>query len=308
MSSNLMSLSPLTIPRHSRSTSSLKSEAATFHSAQAAPQIEMSQTKTTSHHSHNRSTADATATKMSRTDSGYEAGESPARERRSTSTSSSRSRRTGGPRSPNSSATTRPSTKRASRSSQSTSSVHRSSRPALQSRYSSPRHGATQSQAPHTFFQFPSLASESLSIPQDTSLPPSHAQSNSQAEPRFAAPQNPPPTTISYFLLPETRRLEYAAIDAASRGVRGFVVRIIPDCILPAEFRRRRFHDPEAEDSDCGSVRRYRLCLEGEEKSVRRSGGKFNGRNPGAGSQDRDGQEGCKGESWWGRLLGLRKR
>jgi hypothetical protein len=308
MSSNNVSLSPLTIPRHNRSVSSLNSEAATFHSAQAVPQIEMPQTKPTSRHSHNRSSSNATATKMSRTDSGYEPGESPTRERRSTSTSSSRSRRTGRLRSLNSSTTTRPSTKRASRSLQSTSNVHRSGRPPLQSRYTSPRQGATQPQAPYTFFQFPSLAPESVSIPQDTSLPPSHAQNNSQAEPQSTAPQSPPPATISYFLLPETRRLEYAAIDAASRGVRGFMVRIIPDCILPAEFRRRRLHDPEAEDSDCGSVRRYRLCLEGEEKSVERNNGKFDGRSLGTGSQGRGDQERGKWEGWWGRLLRLGKR
>jgi hypothetical protein len=133
---------------------------------------------------------------------------------------------------------------------------------------------------------------------------PSQSQDKSQPQSQSPPPQSPPPTTISYFLLPETRRLEYAAIDAASRGVRGFVVRIIPDCILPAEFRRRRFHDPEAEESDCGSVRRYRLCLDGEEKSA--NGVKE--RNLGAGSNNRDDQDGAKRESWWGRLIGLRRR
>jgi hypothetical protein len=61
--------------------------------------------------------------------------------------------------------------------------------------------------------------------------------------------------------------MEYAAIDAASRGLRGFFIRLVPDCILPPDSRRMRFHC-ESGDDDGGSVRRYRLSLgeEGEEK------------------------------------------
>ena len=55
----------------------------------------------------------------------------------------------------------------------------------------------------------------------------------------------------------QTRRLEYAAIDAASRGIKGWVMKhVVPDCFVPKENRRLTF------DDDTGSVRRYRLELE----------------------------------------------
>lgn len=75
----------------------------------------------------------------------------------------------------------------------------------------------------------------------------------------------PPPATVQYWTSDSTRRLEYAAIDAASRGIRGFFTKLVPDCILPASSRRTKFHDDE--ESDAGSVRRYRLTLP-EEKEV----------------------------------------
>lgn len=67
----------------------------------------------------------------------------------------------------------------------------------------------------------------------------------------------PPPQTTHYWTSDRTRRLEYAAIDAASRGVRGWVMRnCVPECFVPKERRRVCF------DDDSGSVRRYRLDLE----------------------------------------------
>lgn len=66
-----------------------------------------------------------------------------------------------------------------------------------------------------------------------------------------------PPQTTHYWTSDRTRRLEYAAIDAASRGVRGWVMRnCVPECFIPKERRRVCF------DDDTGSVRRYRLDLE----------------------------------------------
>lgn len=79
----------------------------------------------------------------------------------------------------------------------------------------------------------------------------------------------PPPTTL-YFLSPETRRLEYAAIDAASQGIRGFVSKLVPDCMLPKP-ERCGFHDDGKVDDDAGSVRRYRLVDVGVTGEVRRS-------------------------------------
>ncbi|KAK7747412.1 hypothetical protein SLS53_001667 [Cytospora paraplurivora] len=66
-----------------------------------------------------------------------------------------------------------------------------------------------------------------------------------------------PPQTTHYWTSDRTRRLEYAAIDAASRGVRGWIMRnCMPECLVPKEKRRVAF------DDDTGSVRRYRLDLE----------------------------------------------
>ncbi|TQS34860.1 hypothetical protein Golomagni_04742 [Golovinomyces magnicellulatus] len=86
-----------------------------------------------------------------------------------------------------------------------------------------------------------------------------------------AFPQPPIPSTIHYWTSDNTRRLEYAAIDAASSGVRGFLVRLVPDCILPAQKRRTRFfgHDGAKGEKE-GSVRRYRLTLPDE---IERDGG-----------------------------------
>lgn len=98
----------------------------------------------------------------------------------------------------------------------------------------------------HKFFQFPTL--------QDPTQNP---------EPKGLS--SPPPATVHYWTSDSTRRLEYAAIDAANRGVRGFFIKLVPDCILSEAARRTRFHDDD--DSDAGSVRRYRLVLPEEKAS-----------------------------------------
>lgn len=72
----------------------------------------------------------------------------------------------------------------------------------------------------------------------------------------------PLPSTTHYWTSDSTRRLEYEAIDAASKGVRGFLIRLVPDCILPDQVRRTRFwrHDCQRGKKE-GSVRRYRLSV-----------------------------------------------
>lgn len=71
---------------------------------------------------------------------------------------------------------------------------------------------------------------------------------------------SPPPQTTHYWTSDRTRRLEYAAIDAATRGVKGWVMRhLVPDCFVSRENRHVSFED------DSGSVRRYRLELEDEQ-------------------------------------------
>lgn len=69
-----------------------------------------------------------------------------------------------------------------------------------------------------------------------------------------------PPQTTHYWTSDQTRRLEYAAIDAASKGVRGWVMRhVVPECVIPPNKRHLGFED------DRGSVIRYRLSLEGDD-------------------------------------------
>ncbi|KAI0164169.1 hypothetical protein GGR57DRAFT_277348 [Xylariaceae sp. FL1272] len=67
----------------------------------------------------------------------------------------------------------------------------------------------------------------------------------------------PPPATTHYWTSDHTRQLEYAAIDASCRGVKGWIMKhVVPDCFVPKESRRLTF------DDDTGSVRRYRLELD----------------------------------------------
>ncbi|KAF5553390.1 hypothetical protein FMEXI_2524 [Fusarium mexicanum] len=78
---------------------------------------------------------------------------------------------------------------------------------------------------------------------------------------------SPPPQTTHYWTSDRTRRLEYAAIDAATRGVKGWVLRhLVPDCFVSCENKHVSF------DDDSGSVRRYRLEL--EDDHAEKAGGK----------------------------------
>lgn len=179
--------------------------------------------------------------KLGRQDSGFSDGVRSQGSSRPTSSSS-----TARAKSKRSSTGSRPSTRRAPRSNHASTHHHRSSishqRPQVRTRHTAPETQVT----PHQFFHFPTL--------QD---PPQ------SSEPEIAPPP-PPPATVHYWTSDSTRRLEYAAIDAANRGVRGFFIKLVPDCILSPTARRTKFHDDA--DSDAGSVRRYRLVLP-EEKS-----------------------------------------
>lgn len=98
-------------------------------------------------------------------------------------------------------------------------------------------------QHPSAYYPFPSLET-----PHDDPV----------YEPDHSYP--PPPPTTHYWTSDHTRKLEYAAIDAASRGFRGWVLRhVVPDCFVPKQSRRLAF------DDDTGSVRRYRLDLDCED-------------------------------------------
>lgn len=103
-------------------------------------------------------------------------------------------------------------------------------------------------QANTTYFHFPSPDPIELAGPL-----------TKPAEP----PAPLPPQTTHYWTSDSTRRLEYAAIDASCRGVKGWVKRnLVPGCFTAKEDRHVAF------DDDTGSVRRYRLELEPEEKAV----------------------------------------
>lgn len=193
-----------------------------------------------------------TAVKMQRQDSGYESyGPSP---RNSTSTSTSRP--SVGRRVSNASSVTaspqprrRPSTRRSAKS-------YPQPRP-VQSLHHMRSSAPIQVQ-PVSYFQFPSP--EPIELSTGPNVPMDEAP---------LSPTSPPPQTTHYWTSDSTRRLEYAAIDAASRGFKGWVRRtLIPDCFVPKESRHVSF------DDDTGSVRRYRLELEEDdvqdEKTTRR--------------------------------------
>ena len=141
-------------------------------------------------------------------------------------------------------------------------------RPPSQSRHTAP-------QLP-TFFHFPKFApaepeAEEMQLMVDSRL--AHDLYSSRAYSSVAQHPDPaalgseapiyslPPQTTHYWTSDRTRRLEYAAIDAASKGVRGWMMRhMVPDCFVPKDRRRIRFED------DRGSVVRHRIDLEVEEK------------------------------------------
>ncbi|KAI1175240.1 hypothetical protein F4777DRAFT_341730 [Nemania sp. FL0916] len=93
---------------------------------------------------------------------------------------------------------------------------------------------------------------------------PEEITSDEVAEEPEEVYHHPPPQTTHYWMSDHTRRLEYAAIDAASRGIKGWVMKhVVPDCFVPKDNRRLTF------DDDTGSVRRYRLELECDDCSVK---------------------------------------
>lgn len=216
---------------------------------------------------------DEPAPQMRRQDSGYESltpRKSQSRRRTSSTLSSS---------SPASRHRKRPSIRRAAQS----GPVTHLSRPGAQAM------SLTRSHQPHphssTFFHFPVPEPATRTSVDGTVLVTSTALAGDldygygydDAElPPVEAPSHPtpPPQTTHYWTSDRTRRLEYAAIDAASRGVRGWVMRhMVPECFVPRERRRVGF------DDDAGSVRRYRLELECEESAEKeafasRNGGK----------------------------------
>lgn len=215
---------------------------------------------------------------MRRQDSGYESltpRDSRSSYRRRKSSSASVTSSTPRPR-------TRPAVRRVPKSApvayiprNSTSSIY----PALSSHSSRQEDGSAYFHFPH--FPFPEQASGPRGTMSDSNLVSSTATMDSSyphtvPSSRSETPVQPlPPQTTHYWTSDRTRRLEYAAIDAASRGVRGWVMRhMVPDCFVPKDRRRIGFED------DRGSVVRYRLELEGDDNVKRvRKGWWFSTRN-----------------------------
>ncbi|RDL41716.1 uncharacterized protein BP5553_01695 [Venustampulla echinocandica] len=248
---------------HNKSFSSITtdSDAGTFHSAYAHPSsMEMRPISqpTAASNTIQRSISPPPATspeveaiKMDRQDSGFQDGITVSRQ----TSSSSRTRRPSPSKSKrrttnsSTSSSTRPSTKRASRSAplavtQTRNSTSSGRRPTIHARHTLPQSSHSQ------FYHFPTLTD-----PQP------------EPEPEASSTPLPPPSTVHYWTSDSTRRLEYAAIDAASQGLKGFIIKLVPDCVLPASSRRTRFCEgTEDNDSDLGSVRRYRLTLPEDEK------------------------------------------
>ncbi|RDW66525.1 hypothetical protein BP6252_10160 [Coleophoma cylindrospora] len=293
-------LSALNTHWHNRSQSSSNSDAGTFHSAIAShTQGRRSQTLTSAielqpHKPARESRLESI--KMDRSDSGYEDGVQHKRRSSNFSQASPRHSTSSRHASPRPSLSTpRPQQQQPQQQSQQPSqskrrSQHRTTpssssiatpprrstsswragapRPSLHARHTTPyiRTSGTANpnivsptaSYPQAYFQFPPIAL--TQTPQNNDELPSE---NDRAREREIQNRSPPPTTIQYWTSDSTRRLEYAAIDAASKGVRGFVRKMIPDCFLPSSTKAKRFHD--GDDDDVGSVRRYRLDLPEEE-------------------------------------------
>lgn len=189
---------------------------------------------------HLESERPTTAGRIQRQDSGYESYTASPRNSTSHSRPLGAGRRTSnasatGPGASNRPRTGRPSTRRSTSHNPWTSTPIHAVRP-------------SEMKQANTYFHFPSPDPMELTAPS--------AQS---AEP----PVPLPPQTTHYWTSDSTRRLEYATIDASCRGVKGWMKRnLVPGCFTAKEDRHIAF------DDDTGSVRRYRLELEPEEKAV----------------------------------------
>lgn len=176
--------------------------------------------------------------KLRRRDSGYESLPSRSRSRASRPPKEHRISSASIPCAQAKSRSSRPSMRRAARSNPSPRTVQATGT-SLYVVHPQPR--------TDTYFHFPALEA----------FPGAH---DDEAEEAVEQSYPPPPPTTHYWTSDHTRRLEYAAIDAASRGVKGwFLKHVVPDCFVPKDNRRVGF------DDDTGSVRRYRLELDSEE-------------------------------------------
>lgn len=254
-------LSPL--PR-SHSRSSIAASDTTYHSFRDAS---LDERRTSPIYKNKKETAsrEPVSHEMQRQDSGYES--------LSPRTSSQSHRRRTPSLTPTSPTTHRPRTSRPATARRTPRSGRTSRDGSIRSPFPSPPHNQVLDAS--SYFHFPHFPSspdkhqDRGSIGDSTSSTPppgygrpySHHHHTTSLGPEPQLEDIPvyqiPPQTTHYWTSDQTRRLEYAAIDAASNGVRGWVMRhMVPDCFVPKARRRVRFED------DSGSVVRYRLDLD----------------------------------------------
>ena len=272
---------PASPPRRKKSTSSKASASSSSASSSRRKQESSSSaTTTTTVHRHRRSARSAdeddrppTAYQMKRQDSGYESYTSTPRASMSQSrpmpprrTSTSNVQGHFSSSSTASKSRTRPSTRRSMKPynhhqpqqvvANSHASLYVVRSPAAQQ--SPPASTATAMESVSSYFQFPSP--DPLDIQHPDAAGSSRQLQHAATDPVHDEQQelHPlPPQTTHYWTSDRTRRLEYAAIDAASRGVKGWIRRnLLPDCFVSQHDQHVAF------DDDTGSVRRYRLELE----------------------------------------------
>ncbi|KAK1590428.1 uncharacterized protein LY79DRAFT_515902 [Colletotrichum navitas] len=203
--------------------------------------------------------AEPETAEMRRQDSGYESlppRSSFSNPRRSSTASSSQS--SSHPRSRG-----RPTIRRAPKTSPYPATARTSGSSLYHPQQQRQRLHSAHSQLPVTFFHFPAH-------PTDVELAARRPREDVELEQREGCADVAPlpPQATHYWTSDRTRRLEYAAIDAASRGVKGWVKRhLVPDCFVPKEKH-------VAFDDDTGSVRRYRLELDEEAPCEKRGCGR----------------------------------
>jgi hypothetical protein len=276
---NIELFEPASPPRRRKSTSSKASGSSSYSSSSTSlrrkQQSSLPPTATTAVHHHRCSAHSAdeserppTAHQMKRQDSGYESYTSTPRASmsqsrptppRRTSTSNVHGHFSSASTSPK--ARSRPSTRHCVKPynhhqpQKIVSSLYVVRSPAAQQ--SPPASTTTAMETVSSYFQFPSPDPLDPVVAVGSSNTSSRQLQHAATEPAHDALHQAPPQTTHYWTSDRTRRLEYAAIDAASRGVKGWIRRnLLPDCFVSQQDQHVAF------DDDTGSVRRYRLELE----------------------------------------------
>jgi hypothetical protein len=277
---NIELFEPASPPRRRKSTSSKASGSSSYSSSSTSlrrkQQSSLPATATTAVHHHHRSAHSVdeserppTAHQMKRQDSGYESYTSTPRASmsqsrptppRRTSTSNVHGHFSSASTS-SSKARSRPSTRHCVKPynhhqpQKTVSSLYVVRSPAAQQ--SPPASTTTAMETVSSYFQFPSPDPLDPVVAVGSSNTSSRQLQHAATEPAHDALHPTPPQTTHYWTSDRTRRLEYAAIDAASRGVKGWIRRnLLPDCFVSQQDQHVAF------DDDTGSVRRYRLELE----------------------------------------------